>query len=176
MTMTLLNTRLQVGAGGERVASFQDVRGAYRALHHLVDSGFPVDAVTIEPRHLRADPDAVADLCGPSRGWQVFASFLSAVVAGTAVGVGTESFAFGLAAVAASFAITWPLAIALSNIRRRVRRKRAARVAHRVVADRFDILCSRRAEEANYLLATWWDPQAPPAPGGFARPQDPHVS
>jgi hypothetical protein len=174
MTMTLLNTRLQVGAGDERVASFQDVRGAYRALHHLVDRGFPVDAVTIAPRHLRAEPRAVADVCGPRRGWQAFAALVSAVVAGTTVAIGTGSVMFGLAAVVVSFAITWPLAIGLSYTRRSIRRRRAARVAHRVVAERFDIVCSRRADEANHILATWWDPRAPRAPGESAPLQDPH--
>jgi hypothetical protein len=130
--------------------------------------------VTIEPRHLRAEPRALAAMCGPRRGWLVFAALVSAVVAGTTVAVGTGSVLFGLAAVAVSFAITWPLAIGLSKARRSIRRQRAARVAHRVVADRFDIVCSRRADEANHILATWWDPQAPRAPGESAPPQDRH--
>lgn len=162
MTTTLLNARLDSDVHGELVASFRDVRGAQLALEHLVDEGFPVDAVAVEPRDLRVRPEAVE---GCEQGWRgrIAAAVGSATIAAAVVGFANDSVLYGVLSWIVAAPLTVAIVYAASRVMHRIRRRRSERCSQIVVAGRFDLVCSRRAGEANHILASWWNPQAQPS-------------
>jgi hypothetical protein len=164
MTTDLMNARLQASSPGERVASYSDIRGAHLALSHLIDAGFPVEEVAVQPGDLRVRPETLADGEPPAPSVSiVVAALAGAAVAGLAAGVARTSVAFGLVTALIAIPITVVVAFGGTRVSSHWRTRRARGAAHVVVAGHFDIVCSRRAEEANHLLASWWDPRARPS-------------
>jgi hypothetical protein len=164
MDTTLLDTRLNVANGGERVASYHDMHAAMLALSRLIEDDFPVDAVEIHPADLHARDEALA--CPPERPSRV--AVIGAAVIG---GLTTAAFVWnargtvlsvlaGIAAAAISAAVSY----AIAAIYIRLANRRVARAGRIIEAGRFDIVCLRRAPEANHLLAMWWHPRAPQVP------------
>jgi hypothetical protein len=146
---------------GRTVASYFDARGAVLAVTTLRRRGFSPDAIAVQPGMMSLEgrvlerPDRAPDWMAPALvGSAVFTLLL---VLGRHT-VGAVSMAVGLALGAAGLA---RLAV---RVRRRRADTRLDRASGRVVAKRFDVVVTERDQEAEHVLASWWDPEALPAP------------
>ena len=148
-------------AHGERAASYRTLTGARLAALHLLDKGFQ-RAVAVVPRGIEVVPEqrlrrrrAIALRTGVATGVWV------GVAAGVAVasGFALSTIAWWSVAGAVAGLITGSV---LSRVERRKADERELQ-PDRVVATRFDVVCSDDAKGAAHLLARWWDPAAQPA-------------
>jgi hypothetical protein len=143
---------------GNAVGAYATVRGAMLAVDHLRSSGIDVKDVAVRPRSLSLHDhalDAVADEPGVRRAIAggVVADLLALVLLGPSLG------AVLLAALVGTLVGVLVLAVDIAQLT--VRRRRRDRRSNLVRADKFEIVCP--AQNAEHLLAAWWDPKAPPA-------------
>src|SRR4051794_34217319 len=151
-----IDLRLASERRGRRVASYQTLSGAALAVERLHEHGYGPD-ISVHPDDIGAI--AAPELPEPDRrrrgrGLIGLSTFVVATLCLLWLGVApvvAGPIAF-VAALGAWTAAWWRHA-------RHVRRARRADTLLR--ARRFDICCERRSEEADHLLATWWDPHAP---------------
>jgi hypothetical protein len=144
---------------GRPVASFVDARGAALAVATRHGKGFPGDSVSVQPGAMTLEP---AVLCEPPSQrhavvWPTVAAggiALVVLVLSSSGSVGDVLAALGASAVVAAIAAT------VGAWRQRVLAARVQRAAHRVEVGRFDVVVSERADEAEHVLASWWDPVA----------------
>ena len=170
MRTTLPTPRLGVDCYGDRVASYRTARGASLAARRLDEEGFPTDLVRVRPSGLSLLDTALVD--PPRRPRRNRAVAFAGLVGVALVASSGPSMAAVAAAFVASVAAGLVFLMA-DDAYLRAFARRVDRASELVRAERFDILCSRRADEANHLLATWWHPDAPPALPQEQPPREP---
>ena len=154
---------------GQYVAAYETVHGAELAADQLEDAGFDRRDVVIAPAGTRPLPGWRARLqrrrhpmVGVTVGLMSFVALLTALTAATSWSLASASSAavVGSAGIAALW--SWAEGSWAAAVRKRARNDR------RLIAQRFEIRCSRDVERARRVLARWWNPAAPPAGSGRA--------
>ncbi|HEX7166451.1 MAG TPA: hypothetical protein VF230_05665 [Acidimicrobiales bacterium] len=129
-------------------------------MRRLEDEGFPAEVVRVRPRNLSPLDTALVD--PPRRPRRNRAVAFGGLVGVALVASRGPTVATTAAAIVASV-VAGLLFLMADGAYLRAFARRVDRAGALVRAERFDVLCSRRADEANHLLATWWHPDAPPA-------------
>jgi hypothetical protein len=151
--------------GRERIASFESLDGAARAVSHLVELKYSPEGVAIAPNQFEVVAHArLLDRVryGLGRGAAIGALTMGTIAVASALGV-SRLVGSILPAVVAAAAVGACLGMAAAVVRhRRSSFMEEVSSVPQLRPTTFDVVVDRETEAARHDLASWWDPSAPP--------------
>lgn len=160
MATKIETPQITTSAQGAPVATYRDVRGAALALSELAARGVDTTNVRVRPVGVAPVEGSLVQVARRPRRRR--ALLVGAAAAIAVLALAGPSLTSVLLAAAVAVVAAWST-LGVEDLRRAWLCWRARRKANVVRAERFEIVCSERADRIAHVLASWWDPEAPAA-------------